>query len=504
MSDSVVARVADRLEIQPEQTDRVLRTLAQLIKKQSAREGRVRVPGLGVFEQSAEALVFEPDAALAEAVNVRYASLETVPLALSPEAELEAPEAETEEAPMKAPGAAVEESAAPPEDVVEDVAEETAPDEAVEEPAEAEEEAASFFEEEPAAKEELAEDEEDSFFEDEPVAEEEPAVAEAESEEEDSFFEDKPVAEEELVEDEQEEAATADLAEEALPLYNAPAEPADFDDPDVSEAAAYEQLEEEAGETAEATHPDMAPPGSTWSKEDLEALLQESAEEETAEEEAAVAETDALIEEAEEEIKEEVEEAEAVLAGGDEDRPPQPAQEEPRRRSMLPWIFVAAAVIVIGAGVLWQLGFFGPSAPDPTPPVATDTPPVVTPPPTEETPAPAEETPAPTEETPAPTEETPAATPPASGRIDRSVGGYTLIAASLPQSAAEAEAERYRQLFSSQSIPADVLRGESGGRVRYRVAIGQVPTIEEAKALLSRLASDLPDGTWVTRITPDS
>ena len=63
MPDSIVARIADRLDIQPEQTERLLRTLAQLIKKQSAREGRVRGPGLGVFQKTADVLSFEGEAA---------------------------------------------------------------------------------------------------------------------------------------------------------------------------------------------------------------------------------------------------------------------------------------------------------------------------------------------------------------------------------------------------------------------------------------------------------
>ena len=99
MPDSVVARVADRLDIQPEQTDRVLRTLAQLIKKQSARDGQVRVPGLGVFQQTTDTLTFEPDATLSEAINHRFAGLAPVPMTQEPEPPEPTPEEVTPKSP---------------------------------------------------------------------------------------------------------------------------------------------------------------------------------------------------------------------------------------------------------------------------------------------------------------------------------------------------------------------------------------------------------------------
>lgn len=81
MSDTLAERLAERLDIQPEQTDRLVRTLAQLIKTQASRDGQVRVPGLGVFEQRAEALSFEPDPHFATTVNPKYAHLPTVSVA---------------------------------------------------------------------------------------------------------------------------------------------------------------------------------------------------------------------------------------------------------------------------------------------------------------------------------------------------------------------------------------------------------------------------------------
>ena len=119
MPDSVVARVADRLDIQPEQTDQVLRTLAQLIKKQSARDGQVRVPGLGVFQQTTDSLTFEPDATLSKAINHRFGGLAPVPVAQEPEP----PEPVPEEVPPKTPVSFF----TPPLPVVQEELEEIAP-----------------------------------------------------------------------------------------------------------------------------------------------------------------------------------------------------------------------------------------------------------------------------------------------------------------------------------------------------------------------------------------
>ncbi|HMB91605.1 MAG TPA: SPOR domain-containing protein [Rhodothermales bacterium] len=110
MSDTLAEHLADRLDIQPEQTDRLVRTLARLIKTQAARDGQVRVPGLGIFEQQADTLSFEPDPHFAETVNPKYAHLPTVSVALpvsdsflpdepDPVVEEEAPEAQGDTTP---------------------------------------------------------------------------------------------------------------------------------------------------------------------------------------------------------------------------------------------------------------------------------------------------------------------------------------------------------------------------------------------------------------------
>ena len=86
-------------------------------------------------------------------------------------------------------------------------------------------------------------------------------------------------------------------------------------------------------------------------------------------------------------------------------------------------------------------------------------------------------------------------------RIDRAAGGYTLIVlSSTVRLEAEAAAERFRQRFSSRSLPVDVLVGQLNGVSQYRVGLGQVATVAAAVALRNRLAADLPPDTWVTRI----
>jgi len=68
------------------------------------------------------------------------------------------------------------------------------------------------------------------------------------------------------------------------------------------------------------------------------------------------------------------------------------------------------------------------------------------------------------------------------------------------QAVAETQAERFRQRFSGESLPVDVLVSTSDGVTRYRVVVGQVETVEEAVALKNRLLANLPDGTWATNI----
>ncbi len=499
MPDSVVARVADRLDIQPEQTDRVLRTLAQLIKKQSARDGQVRVPGLGVFQQTTDTLTFEPDATLSEAINHRFAGLAPVPMTQ----ELEPPEPTPEEVTPKTPASFF----TPPLPVVQEELEEIAP-------------ASPPIEEEPSVEEsatvEAVEEEvlkEAEAVVEQPVAQEEAAEEEAVEEEvvEEKILEEEPVAEdvpalEQQVEEEAEEHEAERPSDTSL------LEETDFNDPDISEAAAYAKLQEETKAAEEDAPSQWAPTGAVWSQEDLDELLQGGGEEapltEEVDDEASVVAEEAQPSATTEE--EEARPAAVALPDRSADLPPKPhlprqvhTREEPRRRSVLLWILLVAAVIVIGSGLYY---FFGP----PSQTTTSDTPPTAA----EQTPPPAADTledasadttgeiTTPVEEPPATSlQETPAETPSAL-RIDVSRGGYTLVVGSSTQQAvAEAQAERFRQSFSGQSLPVDVLAGESDGVTRYRVVVGQVETSEEAVALKNRHAARLPEDTWTTNIS---
>jgi len=491
MPDSVVARVADRLDIQPEQTDQVLRTLAQLSKKQSARDGQVRVPGLGVFQQTTDSLSFEPDASLSEAVNHRFAGLAPVPVTQ----ELEPPEPTPEEVTPKTPASFF----TPPLPVVQEELEEMAP-------------ASPPIEEEPSVEDTVEAVEEEvlkaaTFVVDQPVAQDQAAQEEAVEE---KILEEEPVAKDvSALEQQVEEKAEAHEAER--PSETSVLKEIDFNDPDISEAAAYEKLQEETKATEEDAPSQWAPPGAVWSQEDLDELLQEMGDQaplaEEVDDEASVDDekTQPTTEE------EEARPAAVALPDRSADLPPKPylpqqvhTRQEPRRRSVLPWILLIAAVIVIGGGLYY---FFGlPSQTSDTPPIA------------------AEQTPSPEATEPAlaaadtlkdasadTTSEitTPVATPPqetpaeAPLRIDVSRGGYTLVVGSSTQRAtAEAQAERFRQRFSGQSLAVDVLVGETtDGVTRYRVVVGQVETIEEAVALKNRHAANLPEGTWATNIS---
>ncbi len=459
MPDSLVARLADRLDIQPEHTDRVLRTLAQLIKKQSARDGRVRVPGLGVFQQTDEALTFEPDQALAAAVNRRYAGLEAVPL-------------------TGKTALAVEEAP---------------------------------FEEEAAAEDAFAgQDEADAEA---PLAEKEPLETETALAEEaavEEALEAETALAEELVEEESLDATLA--AEDA---YAGP-EAAAFEEeetlaglppyaphealsalPDEQPEAAEETLEAEADLAAPST---WAPPGTRWTGENLDELV----EDESAPEEAA-------------DVVQEETPAPSVPARA-QDLPPAPRPPRmappprPQRRSPLPWILLVLFLGVVAAGAYFFLNPADqPADPGDTPVATGDAPPAA-----ETDPAATGEaggqsgssadgqadTSAAAAQPAVPTPAEPA--PEAPLRIDRAKGGYTLVVASTTRQQAEAEAERFRQRLSGRSIPVDVLQGVSGGVTRYRVAVGQVATANEAVALKNRLGAALPEGTWVTRIEPDS
>jgi nicotinate-nucleotide--dimethylbenzimidazole phosphoribosyltransferase len=107
MADTVVEQVAERLDIPPSEARLVLNALSKLIHQQAEQEGRVRVPGIGIFEHATgdEPLQFTPDAALERVVNHRYAGM--APAAAPPGAD---PPAALSEASTAAPPVAAETS----------------------------------------------------------------------------------------------------------------------------------------------------------------------------------------------------------------------------------------------------------------------------------------------------------------------------------------------------------------------------------------------------------
>lgn len=89
------------------------------------------------------------------------------------------------------------------------------------------------------------------------------------------------------------------------------------------------------------------------------------------------------------------------------------------------------------------------------------------------------------------------------GSIKTSLGGFTWVVASRTTLEEAIElANEYAALYTA-GISVDVLRGESRGVVRYRIAIGQYTSrslAEEDKS--TRLNTVLPSDAWVLRIEP--
>ena len=99
--------------------------------------------------------------------------------------------------------------------------------------------------------------------------------------------------------------------------------------------------------------------------------------------------------------------------------------------------------------------------------------------------------------------ETPAA-PPATGLhggIDRAAGGYALIVGSA---ISRTQADAVLQDFADRQMPSDVLTStDAEGVTRYRIGLGQFPTLDAADAMRQEMADQLPEGTWILRITSD-
>lgn len=89
--------------------------------------------------------------------------------------------------------------------------------------------------------------------------------------------------------------------------------------------------------------------------------------------------------------------------------------------------------------------------------------------------------------------------------IDRDAEGWTLVVASQPRPGdAKAVLETYQQRFAGENVPVDILTGTSGEEVRYRIAVGQYSSREDALAALEQLQDRLPDDAWLLRVQPNS
>ncbi len=142
------------------------------------------------------------------------------------------------------------------------------------------------------------------------------------------------------------------------------------------------------------------------------------------------------------------------------------------------WLSAAAVLVLLTALAVWQLwplrggedtvAFQGTAATD----SATATPPLV------------------------PDAEKADAAP--AGGLDHTAGGFTVVVASLDdRSRADGEVARFRALTADLGVPVDVLA--SGDGTRYRIVVGQAPTIGELQELRTYLAARAP-GAWVLRI----
>jgi len=75
--------------------------------------------------------------------------------------------------------------------------------------------------------------------------------------------------------------------------------------------------------------------------------------------------------------------------------------------------------------------------------------------------------------------------------------GWTIIVASRESSGPAQElASTYRARFQPEGYPVAVIRGESGGNVRYRVGVGEFSSGEDARGAIDRFNDRLPPGAW--------
>jgi len=389
MAHAVVDQVAERLDIPPSEARLVLNALSKLIYQQAEREGRVRVPNIGIFEMEPDGeLTFAADHALKRVVNHRYAALPVAP---------GVEEVVTSDAPASIP------PLVPP-------VEETPPLDA------------------------------------EPVPDEKPEVEEP-----------APATEEAVAEPAEEEAR---------------AKPTDIASPET------EADEESSEPDAEEVDAPLLAAGSL----DADVEAQDAADEPPTSDDKPQTEEDSSS-----------------------DAPSPPPSEEPERKRA-PVIAGVMLALALAAGAGWWLLSDSPPS-DPADDIAA----VETAPPDETEPAPADDA--------APDDAEALAQPPeavadadasddvfptGTEPINPSLGGFALVVASVP-SADDADAieAQFRSALEDDPLPTAVLTSETDGTTRFRVAIGQFASTDEALEAREARGDALPGDAWVLRLTAD-
>ncbi len=535
MPEFSIELIARLLRVSDHEATAALEQFAQTVRREIERNDVAFCPGLGAFRTHMGTIVFEPDHALADRVNRRYAGLDTLvvtgesytPQAEPGESDANAAERQAPPDPSPAPDPAGDTSKSRDRDTVSPEAphgaEYTAAEQAdnfeneeedagvvdfggsadftdfktnedleqgrrsnlsagVDEPETVEERPAAWaqepFQEDDTDWQRQEEPEEDLSGSQERESEETPPLS-------DDFFDPFP----EGLPPPEEDDERAITAMGAAAVFLDPEDADDLPTPEESlpepDAAPYSVEAEDLAE--------LPPPAHREWDEGVDPLPTVEAEPEP------------------EPVREARPVAEPLEAGPfvppAVETPVEPAvMQEPAARGRRGWWALAALAVVA------LLAFFLLNRPERRPDVAVVTPTEETPPaaapvdsqstqPDEATPSePVVEAPAsPTTESMPETLDGTADPLRRPGGIRAAAGGYTLVVASVVDRAA---AEREAQKMRNQGLTAAVLHGQFQGKTSYRVSVGQFESIRQADASIA----DLPAGTpqpWIMPVLTD-
>lgn len=188
----------------------------------------------------------------------------------------------------------------------------------------------------------------------------------------------------------------------------------------------------------------------------------------------------------------------AAASGSKQDRRPSAPS---RGRRILVGVLVAFVLLVASAALAFFLVYDGELAnlPFTVPGITwerTATTPPAAPPDTSSAVIPVE--PSPVDTAAAATDTT---SPPPSLSITPSDGGWTIIVGAY-QTRPEADSllTVFRNRFSDETLPVDVLTAEGTTRFRHRIAVGQYDSQEAAVAARTSLGGQLPPDAWILRL----